>query len=233
MPALDESFPAIRDALADRYGLPGSPNAGLDPFEAILATVLDRFLEPIKRDTVIAALRDDGFLDPRTLAEADPVEVEEALRSAGLTLPRTALAPLRKVTRWLVDLHHGSADALAGPDSTVSADRLRDELLTINGIGPASADALLLFALGKAVFPVDRATYRILARHGWIEADAGYDEARDRVERLAPEDSTTLNRLSVWFERLGREFCRAGAPKCERCPLRPFLPESGPVDPNG
>ena len=233
MPALDESFPAIRDALADRYGHPEPPAAGLDPFEALVATVLDRALEPAKRDAVVAALRDEGLLDPQALAEADPVEVEDALRSAGLSVSRAALAPLRRLARWLVDRHHGSADALAGPDSPVPADRLREELLTINGVGPATADALLLFALGRPAYPLDRATYRVLVRHGWVDTDAGYDEARDVVERLGPDDPALLARLSAWFERVGREFCRVGAPKCERCPLRPFLPESGPVDPNG
>lgn len=233
MPALDESYPAFRDALADRYGRPESPAAGLDPFLALVTIVLDRVLDPKKRDAVVTVLRDEGLLEPQALAEADPVEAEEALRSAGLTVNRTALAPLRRLARWLVDLHHGSADALAGPDSEVSAERLREELLTLNGIGPATADALLLYALRRPVYPLDRPTYRIFARHGWIDAEASYDEARDVVERLDPGDPAALDRLSVWFVKVGREFCRAGAPKCERCPLRPFLPESGPIDPNG
>ena len=233
MPSLDESFPAIRDALADRYGLPEPPAAGLDPFEALVSTVLDRALDPKKRDAAVSALRDEGLLDPQALAESDPVEVDDALRSAGLVVARNALNPLRRLARWLVDLHHGSADELADPDSTVPADRLREELLTINGVGAATADAVLLFGLRRPVYPLDRATYRVLARHGWADADAGYDEARDVVERLGAGDPQTLARLSAWFERIGREFCRAGAPKCERCPLRPFLPESGPVDPNG
>ncbi len=232
MPALDESYPAMSAALADRYGRPELPSAGLDPFEALVATVLDRALDPGKRDAVVMALRDEGLLEPQALAEADPVEAEEALRSAGLVINRTALAPLRRLARWLVDLHHGSADALSGVESGVSAERLREELRTLNGVGPATADAVLLFALRRPVYPLDRATYRVLARHGWIDADAGYDEARDAVERLDPGDPVALARLSVWFEKVGREFCRAGAPRCERCPLRPFLPESGPVDPN-
>jgi endonuclease-3 related protein len=233
MPALDESFPAIRDALADRYGRPEPPAEGLDPFEAIVATALGRALDPRKRDAAVAALRDEGLLDPEALAGSDAAEVDEALRSAGLAVPRTALAPLRRLARWLVDLHDGSADALVGPDSPVPSDRLREELLALNGVGPSTADALLLFALRRPVYPLDRATYRVLVRHGWVDPDAGYDEARDVVERLAPDDPRTLARLALWFDPLGREFCRAGAPRCDRCPLRPFLPETGPIDPNG
>lgn len=233
MPSLDESFPAIRDALAARYGRPEPPAAGLDPFDALVATVLDRAVDLRKRDAALAALRDEGLLEPQAMAEADPSEVEDALRSAGLVFTRGALAPLRRLARWLVDLHHGTADDLAGAESRVPAEQLREELRTLNGVGPATADALLLFALGRPAYPLDRATYRVLVRHGWADADAGYDEARDVVERLSPDDPRGLARLSDGFVRVGREFCRTGAPKCDRCPLRPFLPDGGPIDPSG
>lgn len=233
MTSPDESFPLIHDALVERYGLPEPTTAGLDPFEAMVATLLDRALAPNKRDAALAALRDEGLLDPQALAEADPVEAEDALKAAGVSVARAGLAPLRRLSRWLVELHHGSAEDLADREGPVSSERLREELLAVNGIGPATADALLLFALRRPVYPVDRATYRILARHGWIDPDAGYDEARAVVERLAPDDPETLARVSLWFDRVGRDACRAGVARCERCPLRPFLPEGGPIDPGG
>jgi endonuclease-3 related protein len=235
MPALDESFPAMREALADRYGRPRPPaeTGPREPFEAVVATVLDRALDARKREAAIAALRDEGLLDPQAMAEADPDELDNALRSAGVSVARGGLAPLRRLARWLVDLHHGSADALADPDGSVSTAQLREELLALNGVGPAAADAILLFALRRPAYPLDRATYRVLARHGWVDSDAGYDEARDVVERLAPDDPDTLALLSGWFERLGKDHCRASVARCDRCPLRPFLPEGGPIDPGG
>jgi endonuclease-3 related protein len=195
--------------------------------------LLDRSLDPRKRDAALFALGSEGLLDPQALAEADLEEVDQALRSAGVSVARSGLAPLRKVAAWLVERHHGSADDLAGTDCPVPTSTLRDELVSINGVGPATADAILLFALRRPVYPLDRATYRVLARHGWVDPDAGYDEARDVAERLAADDPPALAALSAWFERLGRDYCRAGAPKCEPCPLRPFLPPGGPVDPNG
>lgn len=232
MPAPDEWFPALRDALADRYGRPRPPAEGRAPFEAIVATVLDRVLDARKRDLAVDSLRDDGLLEPQALAESDPSELDEALRSAGISVARGGLGPLRRLARWLVELHHGSADDLADPDSAVSTSQLRDELIAINGVGPATADSVLLFALQRPVYPLDRATYRVLARHGWVDPDAGYDESRDVVERFAPDDPAALTELSSWFERLGRDYCRASVAKCERCPLKPFLPEGGPIDPN-
>ena len=165
------------------------------------------------------------------MAESDPTEVVESLRSAGLKIPEKSLAPLQKLARWLVD-SKDPLDELADPDHGPATSLLRDELLAINGIGPATADALLLFAFDRPSYPVDRATYRILVRHGWLDPSADYEEARGVVEAQAPDDPTTLALLSGWFERLGREYCRASVAKCDKCPLAPFLPEGGVVDPS-
>lgn len=231
MPSLDESFPAILDALIDLYGRPGSPFAALEPFEALLAAVLDRTQPPEKRDKILSTLREEGLLDPQTLAESDLEELTEVLRAARLSLPATALRPLKSLARWLVDRHHSMADALVG-EGEVATSQLRDELLAVKGIGLTTADAVLLFALRRPVYPLDRATYRVLARHGWIDPDAQYEDARDVVERLAPDDPDLLTALSSWFESLAKKFCRASVPRCEKCPLRPFLPEEGPIDPS-
>ena len=231
MPSPDASFPAMIEALTGRYGRSGAAGSGLDPFEALVSTLLDRAFDPAGRLRALDALRDSGLLDAQALAESDPSESEEALRSAGLKVQDKALVPLGRLARWLVELHHGDAEALAGDASDVASAQLREELVAVNGIGPATADALLLFALGRPTYSVDRATYRVFVRHGWIDPTADYDEARDAVERLAPDDPATLAQLSAWFDRLGRDFCRASVAKCDKCPLKPFLPDGGPIDP--
>jgi endonuclease III related protein len=232
MPSLDESFPAILDVLLDQYGRPGGPFAALEPFEAMLAAVLDRVHAPEKRDKILAAFREEGLLDPQAFAEANHEELQEVLRAAHLSLPPAALRLFKSLPRWLIERHHGMVDELVG-ESDVSTAQLRDELLAVRGIGQSSADAILLFALRRPVYPLDRPTYRILARHGWIDPDAQYDDARDVVERLVPDDPDLLVALSSWFESVGRKFCRVQVPKCEKCPLRPFLPDGGPIDPSG
>ena len=226
MPSLDASYPAIRAALAGRYGLLSPRVADEAPFDAILAVILGRSLDPRKVDLARDALRDAGWLGPEALAGADPAEVAGALYSAGVKLTPKAVAPLIKIARWLADL---GAETL--PEAPTEA--VRDELLAINGIGPATADAILLDALDRPVYPVDRPSYRIFARHGWIEPTADYDEARDTFERREPDDPAALRQLADWLDRIGSDFCRASRAKCERCPLRPFLPEGGPYEPGG
>jgi endonuclease III related protein len=153
------------------------------------------------------------------------------LRAAHLSLPARATRLLQSLARWLVERHHGMADELVG-EGSVSTAQLRDELLALRGIGQTNADAVLLFALRRPVYPVDSPTYRVLARHGWIDTDAQYDDARDVVERLAPDDPDLLIAISSWFESVARKFCRAQVPKCEKCLLRSYLPEGGPIDPS-
>ena len=224
MPSPAEDAPEILGALADHYGRPSASTAeGVGTPEAVLAAALGRTLEPRKVALALSALREADLLRPEALAVADPADLAGALQAGGVNLTSRALAPLRRLARWFADHREGLGDA--------STSGLREGLVALNGIGPATADAVLLRGLGRASYPVDRASYRVAARHGWIDPSADEDEARAALERLAPDDPRGLLDLSGWSDRLGRDFCRAAAPRCERCPLKPFLPEGGPREP--
>jgi endonuclease III related protein len=221
--SLVASYPALVEALADRYGRPEPVAIGEGWFPAILAAFLGRSLGDAKVEATLAALREAGLIDAEALAEADPSEVAAALRPAGGALATRALRPLQRLARWAA-----GRDAL----DAVPTEALREDLLGLNGIGPASADAVLLHGLGRPVYPVDRSTYRILVRHGWLDPSAEYDEARSAVERTDPDDPAALARLAAWLERVGADYCRPSRPRCESCPLRPFLPDEGPIEPD-
>ena len=217
--------------LLDHYGTPVSTEHPDDPFERLITVALDQALEAKQISLALDALREGGLLSAEVLADADPLELVDAWQPLGLRHPEKLAAPLRKLAKWVVDRYHGDARSLT--DDDISTTRLRDELLAMKGIGPATADSILLHALDRPSYPLDRATYRILLRHGWLDASADYEEARSMVESLAPDDVGLLSELSAWFTRLGREFCRATVAKCERCPLKGMLPESGPIEPEG
>jgi endonuclease-3 related protein len=138
-----------------------------------------------------------------------------------------------------VEHHGGRVESLLNPDR--STDWLRGELSGIRGIGLATADAIVLFALERPSYPVDRATFRILVRHGWLDVSAGYDEARELLVGHAVEQGDVpdgeaadrLNDLARGMMQVGRRYCRAAAPKCEQCPLEVVLPEGGPREVDG
>jgi endonuclease-3 related protein len=231
MPSFHESFPAVLEAIADRAATPTMSLDRLEPFETLLVILLEKELNPKKALVALETLREEGLSTPRELAASDPAEVAEVLRSSGVSASEKSLGTPLRVARWLRDNYDGSVESLADPESPISTEQLREKLTAINGVGPATADALLLFGLNRPAYPVDRATYRILVRHGWLDPTADYDEARASVEDQSPDDPSTLARLSRAFASIGREFCRAAAPRCDRCPLSPFLPDGGPLDP--
>lgn len=216
---------AILDALRLHYGArTGADPAGREPFAALVGALLGP-LPDRRAEAVLDALADDALLEPRRLAEADPEELVRAVAGHGVRFsPREALT-LQRLARVLVNL---SIDGL----DTIPTERLREALGSIRGLGLAAADRLLLDGLDRPVYPVDRGSYRVAVRHGWIDPDAGLEEARSAFERVGDGDARVLHALSRDLRAVADEFCRPARPRCDRCPLRPFLPEGGPVEPD-
>ncbi|WP_406699545.1 endonuclease III domain-containing protein [Singulisphaera sp. Ch08] len=231
MPTFDECAFSIELALDERFGRPESVVEGLgDSFAAAVAVILGQSIDAKKVAKGLAALAEAGLLEPQALAEADPAEIVDTLKAFGVSTPARVISPVRRLAAWVVSRQESSPDPLR--DESIATGELREELRGLTGIGPATADEILLLAGHRGVYPVDRATYRILVRHGWLDATAEYDEARSVIERSGHDDPESLHRFSGWFERIGREFCKPSVAKCERCPLQPFLPEGGAQDPD-
>ena len=96
---------------------------------------------------------------------------------------------------------------------------LRRDLLAVRGIGPETADSILLYALGKPVFVVDAYTRRVLSRHGACRPDASYDELQRLFMDHLPADTKLFNEFHALLVRVGKEHCRKSSPRCEGCPL--------------
>jgi len=236
MPTLDSAFPTVCEAIGEHFSLPPADLdlEGLAPFEAMIAVLLERELGEARWSAALDGLDQSCLLTPDRLAEADILEISDALREQGVSAPVNAIAPLKHLARWLVDHHGGRVDPLFDPHR--STDWLRGELAAIKGIGARSADAILLFALKQPSYPVDRATFRVLVRHDWLDRAQTYEEARDllvdhAIDHAEPPDedpANVLSNLALGMEQLGRRYCRAAAPRCDGCPLESLLPEGGP-----
>jgi endonuclease-3 related protein len=112
---------------------------------------------------------------------------------------------------------------------------VRSRLLSINGVGPETADSMLLYAGGHLSFVVDAYTKRVFARHGWCQADADYHE----LQRLCSScliQKPRSQQLEYWQDyhaqlvMVGKRFCSNRKPLCLECPLKPLLPEAGPQE---
>jgi endonuclease-3 related protein len=238
MPNLDDLFSTGCSALAEHFGQPAANFEGLSPFQAIVAVILDREVGA-RWSAALEGLEEAGLLSPERLADTDILEICDALREKGIPAMPQDVAPLQHLARWLVEHHGGRVDSLFNPDR--STDWLRGELASIGGISLTAADAIVLFALKRPSYPVDRATFRVLVRHGWLDPTATYDEARGllidqstELGDLREEDaSNLLIELAGSMEKLGRRYCRVAQPLCEGCPLESLLPEGGPRDVDG
>jgi len=101
---------------------------------------------------------------------------------------------------------------------------LRDRLLSVKGIGPETADSILLYGGGKPVFVIDAYTYRVLVRHGLVGEEADYGEMQEFFMDRLDEDAGLYNEYHALLVRLGKEFCKKRKPLCGQCPLREFEP---------
>ena len=108
-------------------------------------------------------------------------------------------------------------------------DNVRNELLSVHGIGPETADAILLYAGSAQTFVIDAYARRVLSRHGWAIAGASYAKLKAWCESQLPQNVQIYNEFHALLVHVGREHCRSRTPSCEGCPLQPLLPNSGPI----
>ena len=130
-----------------------------------------------------------------------------------------------KAARVLVEEYDGDLGRLfAGETAAV-----RERLLAINGVGPETADSMLLYAGGHHSFVIDAYTKRIFHRHGWSGPNAGYEDLQ-RLCESALDHKPRRERLDHWQDyhaqlvNVGKEYCRTRQPRCADCPLKPLLP---------
>jgi endonuclease-3 related protein len=164
------------------------------------------------------------LLDLDALAEVTLEELEQLIQPAGYY--RIKARRLQNLIAWVTE-RYGSLEAMFGTEMGT----LREDLLSVNGIGPETADSILLYAAGKPSFVVDAYTARIFARHGWIDFEADYHAIKEYFEAHLPDDVQMFNEYHALLVAVGKDFCRKTSPRCQQCPLREMLPQGGPLEP--
>ena len=129
---------------------------------------------------------------------------------------------LRAFTTMVYDAYGGSLHRLCAEEPH----RLRTVLLDVSGIGPETADSILLYAAGYPFFVVDAYTRRFLQRHGWIRGDEGYDDVAALFTRALSDHPDRYGDYHALIVALGKKHCRA-TPDCASCPLQGLLPPGG------
>lgn len=196
---------------------------GRTRFEIVVGAILTQNVAWTNVEKAIRALRRARLLDPLRLLAARPAEVAALIRPVGYYNQKARA--LRSFAAFVADEHGGQLGRLF----RVPTGALRARLLDLRGVGPETADSMLLYAAGRPVFVIDAYTRRILARHGAATGHEGYEELRRGFEQGLPADPRLFNEFHALIVRAGKEHCRKAAPRCGGCPLEPFLPPTGPL----
>ncbi len=210
---LTGAFERLRTAYGPQGWWPGE-----SPFEVAVGAILTQNTSWSNVERAVAVLRGEGLLSPRAMARVPPARLADLIRSAGYyNVKAERLGNFLGFLRRRYGLSMKRFLGAAGPG-------LRDELLEVKGIGPETADSILLYAAGYPVFVVDAYTRRVLARHGTVGPSATYGEIQGLFHRSLPRRAALYNEYHALIVRLGKERCRPRTPLCRGCPLGPAPP---------
>jgi endonuclease-3 related protein len=212
---------ALHQGLREAYGPQAWWPAESD-FEVMVGAVLTQNTAWTNVERAIANLKTAGMLEAGLLAEAEPSALAEFIRPAGYFNVKTKR--LQALCRYLVEAgFEGDVEAAFGHLDT---EILREQLLAVHGVGPETADDILLYALRRPVFVIDTYTRRLFARLGLCVGDEPYDALRLGVEQALQLDHLGYNELHALIVVHAKAHCRK-RPLCTDCPLAGLCRQHG------
>lgn len=213
-PLLREYFDALFAAHGPQHWWPGR-----SPFEVIVGAILTQNTSWTNVERAIKNLRREKLLSPRAIESVPFARLARLIRSSGYFRQKTK--KLKAFVHFLRAKYHGSLAAMFRTPTPA----LRKQLLDVHGIGPETADSILLYAGKHPVFVVDAYARRILERHNLAEPRHSYEDLRRLFERSLSADAALYNEFHALIVHTGKHFCRARDPRCNECALNHLLPE--------
>ena len=190
---------------------------GDTPFEIAVGAILTQNTNWRNVEKAIENLKRAKVFSCRKLLALSSAQLAELIRPAGYFNVKERR--LRAFLEFLDVCYRGSMTRLAGDSGTDK----RARLLAVNGIGPETADSILLYALGEPTFVVDAYTRRILARHTSVDGSIPYDRIKALFEGIVAPDAKLYNEYHALLVVCGKDYCKP-RPRCDECPLRKARP---------
>ncbi len=185
---------------------------GETPLEVMVGAILTQNTAWTNVEKAIRNLKSARVLSVRKLAGLSDARMAQMLKPSGYFNIKTRR--LKNFLSFFWCRYRGNIYAM----KHVSLQSLRAQLLEVSGIGPETADSILLYALEKPVFVVDAYTRRIFSRIGWVGQDMDYHDIQDFFARNLPRSIALYNDYHAQIVRLGKDVCRK-KPRCGECPL--------------
>jgi endonuclease III related protein len=203
--------------LLDHYG-PQGWWPGDTPLEVAVGAILTQNTNWKNVALAIDRLKEAGLLTAPALHELPEAALADYIRPAGYY--NIKARRLNNFLDFLFNRYDGSMAVMAA----APLDLLRPELLAVKGIGPETADSILLYGLEKPTFVVDAYTFRILSRHGLAPETISYEELQAIFMEVVPPETALYQEYHALLVQTGKEYCRP-KPRCAACPLKNFSDE--------
>jgi endonuclease-3 related protein len=188
--------------------------------EMIVGAILTQNTAWKNVEKALFALKSNNVLSPESLYKMPQSELAFIIRSSGFF--NVKALRLKAWIAFLFDAYDGSLDKMF----SVSGGSLREQLLTIKGLGPETVDSILLYAGQYPYFVVDAYTRRIFSRHNLLDSKSPYQTVQNYFMERLPADVQLYNEYHALIVRLAKQFCKTTA-ECEKCPLNYLFLSNG------
>jgi endonuclease III related protein len=186
---------------------------GETAFEVVVGAVLTQNTNWGNVSKAIMNLRSGGLLSFEALLAVPFADLACLIRPSGYY--NLKAKRLKNLLQMVLEKYQGELDLLLQDD----VERGRKNLLSVQGVGPETADSILLYAGNHPLFVVDTYTHRIFSRHHLLADESDYDSIQETFMGKLPMDSSLFNEYHALIVKLGKEYCRKTKPLCEDCPL--------------
>ena len=186
---------------------------GDTPFEIMVGAILTQNTSWSNVEKAINNLKKENLLEPRKLYRINQEELSQLIKPSGYY--NIKARRLKNFINVFVNNFEGSAEKMFSGDSG----ELRKKLLNVNGIGPETADSILLYAGKKPFFVVDAYTKRIFSRHKLISKDSTYYQIQEFFIKNLDRDVKLFNEFHAQIVMLGKTICTSKNPDCAKCPI--------------
>lgn len=186
------------------------------PFEVMIGAILTQNTSWKNVEKAVGRLKQSGCLSPSALRMVPHARLAAMIRPAGYF--NVKARRIRSFLAFFFTEYQGNLKRMFSENGT----SLRERLLSVSGIGPETADSILLYAGGHPIFVVDNYTRRILARHRLVGEDIDYHSLQEVFMKNLPRDPALFNEYHALLVKVGKDLCKKD-PLCSLCPLYPLL----------
>jgi endonuclease III len=208
--------------LRQKIALPKWTKSRNDPFGTLVVTIISQNTTDRNTARAFENLSNNIEITPEALAKAELGKIESSIKPAGLH--KSKAKTIKQAASTILEKYHGTLQ----PILSLPLEEARKTLMQFQGVGPKTADVVLLFSANQPTIPVDTHVNRVAKRLGFAPEKGDYEAVRISLQSLFDQN----NYLAVHMLLIahGQRYCKARQPLCEECPVKMYCPTKGRRD---